>query len=71
MRIKMFGWLITIERISDKVAPATEAKKRRAREAVQKAVEELEREGVRVTPYQVAKRARISPHTAKKYLSGE
>ncbi len=68
MRIKVFGWLITIERIQDKVAPAVEAKKKKAREAVQEAVEALKKEGVRVTPYQVAKRAGISPHTAKKYL---
>ena len=44
------------------------AKKSRARGAVQKAVEELKKEGARITPYAVAKRAGVSPHTAKKYM---
>ena len=68
MKIKLFGWLITIERVSYKVAPAVLAKKQRAREAVQRAVRELEKEGARITPYAVAKRAGVSPHTAKKYM---
>ena len=68
MKIKLFGWLITIERVSDKVAPAVLAKKKRAREAVQRAIDELRAEGAKITAYAVAKRAGVSPHTAKKYM---
>lgn len=69
MKFRFGKWLITIERVSDKVAPAVLAKKSRAREAVRQAVRELEKEGAKITPYAVAKRAGVSPHTAKKYLT--
>ena len=70
MKFRFGKWLITIERVSDKVAPAVLAKKSRAREAVRQAVEELRAEGITSpTAYQVAKRAGVSPHTAKKYLT--
>ena len=68
MKVKIFGWIITIERANEKVRQANEAKRKRAMEAVKKAVAELEREGKKITAYNVAKRAGISPHTAKKYL---
>ena len=69
MKFRIGNWIITIERATDKVAPAALAKKTRAREAVIQAVRELEKEGARITPYAVAKRAGVSPHTAKKYLT--
>jgi len=70
MKFRVGNWIITIERATDKVAPAALAKKTRAREAVQRAVRELRAEGITdPTAYQVAKRAGVSPHTAKKYLT--
>ncbi len=69
MKFRIGNWIISIERASDKVAPAALAKKQRARDAVIQAVRELEKEGARITAYAVAKRAGVSPHTAKKYLT--
>ncbi len=68
MKVKLFGWLISIERVEDKIAPAVLAKKSRAQKAVKKAVGELKKEGAKITPSIVAKRAGVSPHTAKKYM---
>ncbi len=70
MKFRIGSWIVTIERAEDKVAPAVLAKKQRARDAVIQAVRELRAEGVSdPTAYQVAKRAGVSPHTAKKYLT--
>ncbi len=70
MKFRIGNWIISIERATDKVAPAALAKKTRAREAVRRAIDELRAEGVSdPTAYQVAKRAGVSPHTAKKYLT--
>ena len=71
-KIEFAGYRMLIESKKERqeiAKRAAQAKAKRAREKIEKAVRELEKEGVKITPYRVAKKAQVSYNTAKKYLS--
>ena len=77
LEVRLFGYTITLSitrhrrtspRKKEAARKATEARQRAVRERIQQAITEIKEEGGTITPSLVAKRAKVSYNTAKKYM---
>ena len=70
-KIEFAGYRVLIEKKEERqriAQKAAQAKAQKAQEKIKRAIEELQAEGKKITPYRVAKKAGVSYNTAKKYL---